>query len=86
MKTIWKYELKPGKNQIELPLHYIPLDVQVQVEKPILWCLVETENDKVMPTFYIFCTGEPINNELNLKYIGTFQLDWMVFHLFEEIL
>lgn len=84
MKTIWKYELKPGENRIELPLHYVPLDVQVQSEKPVFWCLVDTNNDKITSIFHVFGTGESINENINLKYIGTFQLDWMVWHLFEE--
>lgn len=86
MKTIWKYELKPGENNIELPADSVPLSVQVQNEKPVMWCLVDTDNLMINRTFIVYGTGEKIDPELSLKYIGTFQLDWMVFHLFKEII
>jgi len=86
MRTIWKYELNPGRNNIELPAEFIALSVQIQNNTPCLWCLVETENILVNRFFYVFSTGGHIDSELNLKFIGTFQSTWMVFHLFEEVL
>ena len=85
MRIILKYELKPGRNNIELPAEFIALSVQIQNNTPCLWCLVETENLLTSRFFYVFSTGKPIDSELNLKFIGTFQSSWMVFHLFEEI-
>lgn len=97
MKTIYKYEIKAGSNEIEIPEDAEPLAVQIHGDKPYVWILQDTDKPKVKRYFYTFGTGHDIGENIfktydrNItslgEYIGTFQLSgWgFVFHLFEII-
>lgn len=87
MKTIWKYELEEDSNPIVIrtPRNSIPLCIQMQDNKPHIWFLVNTNEAGENLKFYVYETGENIEED-NIKYVGTFQtIGGLVYHLFEEI-
>lgn len=76
MKTILKYELEEGMNVILTPKHSLPMSVESQYNKPVLYCLVDTETELVERTFEVVGTGLPIESDLHLsEYIGTVMLN-----------
>ena len=92
MKAIWKYPLQTTDEQtIEVPENTQILTVQIQNEKPYLWCLVKTNNPQTPNTIKTYKirtigTGHPIENNFSGKYIGTYQLmdGSLVFHVFSQ--
>jgi len=87
MKTIHKYSIKPGIQQISMPRDAIPLTVQVQDGQPRLWAIVDPERDEVKRAFFTVGTGDPLPPELTLRYVATFQFEggMLVFHTFEVL-
>ncbi len=84
MKTIWKFELdpKPGTEFITMPKNSVPLTVQLQDGRPVMWALVETGNrpDRLMVMTYF--TGQGVDwFEGVSKYIGTYQIGGLVYHV-----
>lgn len=59
------------------------LTVQVQNGITCIWVLCNPDSPKVNKSFEIFGTGHSINEVKERRYIGTFQLDELVYHLFE---
>ena len=91
MKTIYKYDLDLGHiNRVQIPKGAEILCVQSQKqaskEVPCLWAIVDTDAPTTYRRFFIFGTGEAMNPEYPLTYIGTFQLKAgaLVYHVFEE--
>lgn len=88
MRIIYKYEIPlTDEFTLDLPSHSEILCVQVQNDKPYIW--VSCDHDTCHPCyrkrFYLRGTGFPFDYKSNTeKYIGTFQLNWYVGHLFEE--
>jgi hypothetical protein len=89
MKKIWKYKLEITDNVVlEMPRNAEILTVQMQGETPMIWALVDTENNIEKRSFKIIGTGNPVPDlarHLSRKYINTFQMmeGRLVFHLFE---
>jgi hypothetical protein len=83
-KVIWKYQVKP-RFDLDLPEDALVLSVQVQGEEAQMWVLLDPEAPKVKRTFDAIPTGRRFDAS-HMHYIGTFQMDWMVFHLFEVTL
>lgn len=86
-KVIWKFELDhKGNQEIELPIDYEILTIQVQNETPCLWVLVDPNKPKEKEIFEIYGTGHEIHYDMGIdrKYIGTFQENkgMYVWHLF----
>jgi hypothetical protein len=81
--TIWKYELKPGTTKLYIPQFAEVLTVQIQDGVPQMWVLVDPTQSCVETIFRIIGTGEEFESD-NLKYVATFQMSWMVWHVFEE--
>lgn len=85
--NIYKYELEITDEQIiRLPFNAELLTVQMQGDKCCLWALVDPRNELNERTICIYGTGQPIPNEIRLKYISTFQNPHLglVFHAFEK--
>ena len=84
MKTIWKYDVKPGVTTISMPEGACILTVQVQSGSPKIWALVDTEWPPADRRIEVFGTGHemPFGHR---GYIGTFQLGKLVFHVFENM-
>jgi len=86
--TIWKYEL-PLEDifAIGMPKDAKILCIQTSLatDKPVMYALVDPENEKELREFKIHGTGHPIENASKYQYIGTFQIRcvMLVFHVFE---
>lgn len=83
--TIWKYPLKLIETQeILLPLGPKFLCVQVQNGIPTIWVMVNSKAELIGQGFRIIGTGWQLTEEPSGRYLGTFQLDGFVWHLFED--
>ena len=85
--NVYKYELEITDEQIiRLPFASEILTIQMQGDKCCLWALVDPRNELDERTICIYGTGNPIQNEIRLKYISTFQIPQLglVFHAFEK--
>ncbi len=88
MKTIYKYPLVVADKQtIEISDDFQMCCIQTQHENPCLWIGVNTEAQKTKVIIRMFGTGHEIPSDIDLEYIGTFQLNYgeLVFHVFYEI-
>lgn len=85
MRVIYKYTLKAGVTTLNMPQGAQVLTVQTQNENACLWALLDPSKPTEVRTFHMYGTGHRIDN-LNLVYIGTFQLEHgvLVFHVFEQ--
>lgn len=82
IRVIWKFPLEiKDEIAIEMPAYSVPVAVGVQDGKPMVWCMVEPEAERVMEVFYIHGTGHDFNT-LDRVYVGTFQLGAFVGHVF----
>lgn len=87
-KQVWKFILDhQGVQVASMPIGAVILSVQVQNGNTCIWALVDPLAGITLRTFRIYGTGHPIAEYVNLKYIGTYQLNNgdLVFHIFEEI-
>lgn len=83
---VYKYLVSPGEFFLELPDGAEPLSVQVQNKTAQMWVLLSPEERFTTKRYFVAVgTGQEIEgcSQARLKFIGTFQIDWMVFHLFE---
>jgi hypothetical protein len=83
---ILKYPIPLAIGQIglfDLPLPYgaEPLSVGVQGIYPVLWVLVHEEGTGQPRRFLLAGTGQDFS--AHGRFIGTYQVDWFVGHLFE---
>lgn len=85
MYSIWKFNVSPGSFTALMPENSKVLSVQTQGGVPVMWCLVDTEEEKLLRQFITYGTGHEIKNPENQEFIGTFQIDGgnLIFHLFE---
>jgi hypothetical protein len=86
MKKIFKYSFGTSSNlqTITMPEGAEILSVQIQRGAVCVWVVVpNVEKALVERHFAIFGTGQPINPDLKLCYVGTFQEGDFVWHVFE---
>lgn len=91
-QTIWKFDLPfpvTDRFVIEMPHGSTILCVDMQMDEPRIWALVDPEAEMSHKQFELYGTGHPIDGLSfgQRKYIGTFQIVklGLVFHLFETI-
>jgi len=84
MKTIWKYELTPGIQSINIPQGGSILTAQTQNGRVCVWALVDPSQKSVIKEFEVVATGQPFESE-SKRYINTVQISWTVWHVFEVI-
>ncbi|GAF77207.1 unnamed protein product [marine sediment metagenome] len=88
MKTIYKYPI-PIKHffNLELPRDAKILSFQTQLGIPVIWALINPENELIKRDFCIRGTGEPdYSEDRHIRtYLGTIQTGALVWHLFEEV-
>lgn len=58
------------------------LHVAVQDGIPFVWALVDPSEPMVKRTVRVYATGEPIDDDVTPDYVGTFHIDWTVWHVF----
>jgi len=95
--VVWKYDilLKSGIQKIRMPKGAKVLTAQVQRENDgyddiKIWCLIDNgqaELELVDRHFILRGTGHSfaVSNSYPLNYIGTVQIDYSVWHIFEII-
>lgn len=84
MKVIFKYILRIS-DQV---LFYLPegakiLSVQGQGEELVLWAIVDPSKSVEPRMFSVYGTGNPFQSD-HARYIGTAQVNELVWHVFEE--
>lgn len=87
-KVIWKHEVKVSEVfTLSLPHKAEILCVAMQGGKPRLWEIHEADNVTTeVRQFVISGTGHPFSVNPTDKYLGTFQMNSYVWHLFERVL
>lgn len=85
MRMIYKYPLKIADSQlVDLPADAYVLKVDEQSGELFVWALVDTEAQTEKREFRIVGTGNPVPDDLNLRYAkdaGITAKDYMFFHL-----
>ena len=83
---IFKYELAITDRQIvKMPLPDELLDIQIQDGQPVLWAMVNPDEEEVELPILCYGTGLDIKNMGMLgDYIATIQKDGFVWHFFSE--
>jgi hypothetical protein len=83
-QVIWKFELLAiTPCCISMPQHAEVLTVQVQNGRPYIWARCNQSNPVKDRTFTILPTGVEFESSSFIgDYLGTFQLDGGVFHVF----
>ena len=87
-KTIYKYSLKVGDVQaVQMHRDADILSVQLQNGQVVMWALCDPLLERELCTFEIFGTGHTIEygSHIEREFIGTFQQDGFVGHLFKRI-
>lgn len=83
---IYKYRLPSisiGQGILELPIGFKILCLQVQDAVPMIWVLVDEKAiTKVKQEFVTFDTGDLITNLEGMTYLGTYQLNGYVSHVY----
>lgn len=82
-REIWKFELLPGRNVIEMPKDAEPLYVDRQGDSAYVWCSVDPAASKIHHGFVVVGTGHAF--EFDGHYIGSWQFreQGLVFHAFD---
>ena len=87
MQQILKYQIQLGlkKNfeeelkiwSLDMPQDSKILSVQSQFGQPVLWALVDTENNEITRSFRIFSTGEEITEMSGAywEHVGSLQIE-----------
>lgn len=71
-KVIWKYQLRSGANEVEMPASAKILTAQMQGEQLVLWALVNPKREKVGRFIFVYGTGEPLPVEPG-EYVASVQ-------------
>ena len=88
METIYKYTIKIGEPETEMPKDAEILTVAFQGESMCFWAKVDPANETETRSFYAFGTGHeiPCGMGMDHQYIGTgFMHSGLVFHAFERL-
>jgi len=81
---IWKYELEVTDVQsVIMPRGAEVLSVQNQGGSICLWVIVDPKEENVWREFEIIGTGNPMEPDIRRSFIGTVQVDRLVWHVFE---
>lgn len=85
MTTIWKFPVEvTDAFSVKMPEGARILSVQVQGRRPVMWAVVDPGSPLHARRFRLYGTGHPTAIEQD-RFIGTFQLEALVFHLFEVL-
>lgn len=87
-RVIYKYPFHLGDFTLQMPqdAEILHLDCQRGPLSPTLWVLVDPSLPYADRRFHIYGTGHPIFADPGtfLTYIGTWQMDGYVWHLWEQ--
>ena len=84
---IWKFPIPERAfgsvfAEIKMPSGAEILCVQMQNGEPMIWATVNPEADREERLFTVIGTGQEFAGT-SMKYIGTYQKNWFVGHVFE---
>jgi hypothetical protein len=80
--VIFKYPFEvAGMFQIPMPKGAEILAVQLQGGQPCIWARVDPKAPRVLRQFWVLGTGHPMPEDPG-DYVGTFQMDPFVWHLY----
>lgn len=85
-QKIYKCRLEiADKQAVSIPRESEILCVQVQNGNPYIWFKCDDIIDQCLFKFELFGTGQKMDDNVNRKYIGTFQMHdgSLVWHLFQ---
>ena len=84
-KTIFKFPIKVGLNEIQMPVGAQILTAQMQRGAMYIWCIVdESEMRREARAINVFGTGHPLPEKADVSnWISTIQGAHYVWHLFE---
>jgi len=86
-KVIYKYPVMVGREfELKMPIFSKILSVQSQNGDPQMWASSDLGVPTEIRKFSLIMTGEEIDSKLfsSLTYVGTFQINDFVGHLFES--
>lgn len=90
MTVIWKFPIDLYRDRmvtaspvVEMPAGARMLTMQLQAHQPTLWAIVDPAAPKEPRQLHIVGTGHPMPAG-DLVYLGTWQSNGLVFHVFEE--
>ena len=86
MKTIYKYEIKPGKFTLVMPSEADILHIDMQGNKPFMWVKGDTDLPLRERGFKAFGTGHEITDDGDWIHAGSFLMNGgsLVWHVFED--
>jgi hypothetical protein len=79
-RQVWKYELQPDLNVINMPIGAQIVRAKMQGGRPCVWALVRPHWEKVPHEVWVLGTGWDVPN--GVDYVCSFTMDWMEFHVF----
>jgi len=87
MTSIWKYRLpcEPGDGikPVKVPGGAELLCMQLQDDIPTLWFRVTPDAPLMDRLFQVVATGQSMGDDKLRSYVGTWQEDGLVWHVFE---
>jgi hypothetical protein len=88
--VVWKYVISrsaigAGEVAFPMPAGAEVLTVQAKGDSGVLWALVDPAASKETRRFRVVPTGGPPSELKAEWYVGTFQLGWTVWHVFEVL-
>lgn len=83
-RAIWKFELVPGQQLIDMPRGAEPLFVDRQRDSAFVWCAVDPSAPTIRHGFTVVGTGHQLPEDG--RYIGSWQFrdEGLVFHAFDH--
>lgn len=86
MLTISKYEVPMNQEfNLILPIDHKILKIDLQQVSPVIWVLIDTENDLETNKFFLYTSDTPITESIQeLTYIGSFVMNTFEGHLFQR--
>jgi hypothetical protein len=84
--TIWKFKLKHGMSEVEMPTNTQGLSVGRDADgTPCIWAQVDTESPKMVHKVYVVGTGEELTPEVcESFFLGTVVVQDRVWHVFYD--
>ena len=84
--VILKFQLSPyfGEQVIEIQPFAKILSLQAQNGVPCFWAYVDEGVMQIPRRVYTFATGQEISSGTQLNYVGTYQIHYLVCHVFIE--